>query len=131
MANSEWRICLATSLLLLSAEGGAGATLSYLTIKVGGDLLKHGGVVSLYPIPVLEDDWPTIAGDELVQACTIADEQWPDMNARWWRAVAEQRLERLRDRALRRCYDSSWFGGGTCEPDPESDEPAYLYKSTK
>ncbi|KAA3506303.1 hypothetical protein [Agrobacterium rosae] len=70
-------------------------------------------------------------GDELAQACTIADEQWPALNALWWRAIAEQRLERLRDRALRRCYDSSFFGGGACEPDPESDEPAYLYKNKK
>lgn len=258
-------VLLAMSIFLLGAEPSAGATLSDLTIEVGGDLLKHGGVVTVYPIPVSEDAWPATSGDEaattirvngryaevqlryprggkytfrfrpaeevpapkasatqvltiigtdekdqgpqmtagfkdayssggqiirilplmeyagqdeatrsaarwgqterydttppadqrsaralltviehgqerpllrckgdeLVQACTIADEQWSALNALWWRAIAEQRLERLRDRALRRCYDSSWLGGGTCEPDPRSDEPAYLYKSAK
>ncbi|MCX8571179.1 hypothetical protein [Aminobacter sp. MET-1] len=67
-------------------------------------------------------------GDQLAQVCTIPGDRWPVLEARWWRAIAEQRLERLRDRALRRCYDSSWSGGGRCEPDPESDEPAYLYR---
>lgn len=69
-------------------------------------------------------------GGKRVQVCTIADDQWPALEARWWRAIAEQRLERLRDRALRSCYDSnrSLFGGGTCVADPESDEPVYFYR---
>lgn len=68
------------------------------------------------------------AGDGRVQVCTIARERWPLLEARWWRSIAEQRLERLRDHALRRCYDSTWLGGGTCTPDPQSDEPAYIHR---
>lgn len=68
-------------------------------------------------------------GDPLVQLCLIANDQWRDLDALWWRAIAEQRLERLQHYALRRCYDSSWFGGGTCKDDPASDEPAYFYKN--
>lgn len=258
-------VLLAMGMLMFAAEPGAGATPSDLTIEVGGDLLKHGGVVTVYPIPVSEQAWSTAnsddatakiridsryaevqlryprggkftyrfrptegpvdeeapftqvltiigtdeqdqgpqmtagfkdayssggqiirilplmeragqdetarsaarwgetqrydapppadqrsaraliaivergqqrpplqcTGGELVQACTIVAEQWPAIEAHWWRAIAEQRLERLRYHAQRRCYDSSWFGGGTCEPDPDSDEPAYFYVHKK
>lgn len=70
-------------------------------------------------------------GDELVQTCTIAADQWPALEARWWRAIAESRLGRLDHYALRRCYDSnrSWTGTGTCERDTKSDEPEYIHKN--
>ncbi|MXN50747.1 hypothetical protein GR158_06435 [Shinella sp. AETb1-6] len=68
------------------------------------------------------------AGNTSVQVCTIPQNQWPTLDMRWWRDIAEARLERLDYHALRRCYDSSWLGGGTCEPDPKSDEPAYFRK---
>jgi hypothetical protein len=64
-------------------------------------------------------------GGANVQVCTIPAEQWPRLEARWWRAIAEQRLDRLDHLALRRCYDSSWLGGGICDPVPGSDEPEY------
>jgi hypothetical protein len=65
------------------------------------------------------------SGGTNVQVCTIPAEQWPRLEALWWRAIAEQRLERLDHHALRRCYDSSWLGGGKCDPVPGSDEPEY------
>lgn len=64
-------------------------------------------------------------GDGSVMVCTIAADRWPAVEALWWRAIAEQRLERLHDYALRRCYDSQWFRTKTCEPQPETDEPSY------
>jgi hypothetical protein len=79
---------------------------------------------------VIAGDYPQRAlyacnGDANVQVCTIPVEQWPRLEALWWRAIAEQRLERLNHHALRRCYDSSWLGGGICDPVPSSDEPEY------
>lgn len=68
-------------------------------------------------------------GDKQIQLCTIPDEQWPALEARWWRYIADARLERLDHYALRLCYDSTWLEGGTCIPDPKSDEPEYLYRS--
>jgi hypothetical protein len=64
-------------------------------------------------------------GGANVQACTIPAEQWPRLETLWWRAIAEQRLDRLHDHALRRCNDSSWLGGGLCDPVPSSNEPEY------
>jgi hypothetical protein len=62
-----------------------------------------------------------------VQVCTIATERWPLMEARWWRNIADARLERLRHHALRRCYDSRKIESArNCEPVPGSDEPEYL-----
>lgn len=63
-------------------------------------------------------------GTDRVQQCAITAERWPAVEARWWRAIAEQRLERLRYHAQDRCRDSRWLGGA-CEPDPQSDEPAF------
>ncbi|WP_313664705.1 hypothetical protein [Shinella sp.] len=67
-------------------------------------------------------------GNASVQVCTIPPDQWPALDMRWWRDIAEARLERLDHHALRRCYNSSWLGGGTCEADPQSDEPAYNHR---
>jgi hypothetical protein len=67
-------------------------------------------------------------GGARVQVCTITRDQWTGLEARWWRAIAEDRLERLTHYALRRCYDSTWFGGGTCISDPSSNEPAFQYQ---
>ncbi|MGL4525877.1 MAG: hypothetical protein ACRCUC_02760 [Aestuariivirga sp.] len=71
---------------------------------------------------------PTLActGTATVQVCIVPPEQWERLTARWWRELAESRLERLTDRALRRCYDSSWLGGGQCDPDPASNEPQFI-----
>ena len=66
------------------------------------------------------------ARSEQVQVCQPAVGEWPTIEARWWRSIAEQRLERLNHHALRNCYDSKWFGNGKCEADPESDEPSYI-----
>lgn len=75
------------------------------------------------------EPWPlTCTGDERAQVCTIAKEKWVALEARWWRSIAESRLERLNHHALRRCYDSTWSSGGTCEADPNSNEPAYNYR---
>lgn len=68
-------------------------------------------------------------GDGRAQVCTIPRQRWTALEARWWRSIAESRLERLRDRALRRCYDEAPSSGGTCEPDPRSSEPAYRHRS--
>jgi hypothetical protein len=81
-------------------------------------------------LDMIAGDYPQRAlyacnGGANVQVCTIPAEQWPRLEARWWRAIAEQRLDRLHDHALRRCYDSSWLGGGKCDPLPGSNEPEY------
>lgn len=65
---------------------------------------------------------------EQVRVCHPAIGQWSTIEARWWRSIAEQRLERLNHLALRNCYDSKWFGNGKCEADPESDEPRYILR---
>jgi len=67
--------------------------------------------------------------DRQVQVCSIPEGQWPALEARWWRYIAEARLERLDHYALRRCYDSTWFGGGACIADPKSDEPKYFHRT--
>lgn len=62
-----------------------------------------------------------------VQVCTVPAERWPLMEMRWWRSIAEARLERLQHHALRRCYDARKVESArNCEPVPGSDEPAYL-----
>jgi hypothetical protein len=66
------------------------------------------------------------SGSTEVQTCVVPADQWSKLESRWWRAIAEQRLERLQHHALRRCYDSSWLGGGTCDPDPASNEPEFV-----
>jgi hypothetical protein len=72
----------------------------------------------------------TCSGDTLVQACRVAAHEWNAMTMLWWRALAESRLERFRDRALKRCYDDNLAkgGGDHCKPDPTSHEPAYLWQ---
>jgi hypothetical protein len=67
------------------------------------------------------------SGAANVQVCTVAAERWPLMEMRWWRSIAEARLERLQHHALRRCYDSRKVESSrNCEPVPGSDEPEYL-----
>ncbi len=54
------RICLKTcltSLLLAAMPGLACANTADLTIEVSGDLAQHGGVVTVYPLPVTADQW--------------------------------------------------------------------------
>jgi hypothetical protein len=68
----------------------------------------------------------TCTGSTVAQICTVPAEQLEQLTARWWRELAESRLERQRDRALRRCYDSSLLGGGQCDPNPASNEPEYV-----
>ena len=46
-------------------------------------------------------------GDKQARVCTIPAEQWPALEARWWRYIAEARLGRLDHGALRRCYDNT------------------------
>jgi hypothetical protein len=72
----------------------------------------------------------TCSGDTLVQACIVATHAWDGVTLQWWRALAESRLERFRDRALRRCYDDNLAkgGGDYCKPDPTSNEPAYVWR---
>jgi hypothetical protein len=84
-------------------------------------------VRSLVPIMGEDRHRPLLAcdGDQRVQSCVVPAEKWTQLELRWWRAIAESRLERLHHHALRRCYDSSWFGGGSCDPDPASNEPKY------
>ncbi len=64
-------------------------------------------------------------GGANAQVCIFPAELWPRIEARWWRAIADERLERLDHHALRRCYDSSGLGGGNCDPVPGSNEPEY------
>jgi hypothetical protein len=68
----------------------------------------------------------TCTGSALVQICGFSSEQWERVTALWWRQLAESRLERLDYFALRRCYDSSFFGGVKCDENPTSNEPEYL-----
>ncbi|WP_312797922.1 hypothetical protein [Tianweitania sp.] len=67
-------------------------------------------------------------GDLRAQVCTIAPERRAEIEPLWWRALAEDRLERLNFYALRRCYDSTWTGGGSCDAVPDSDEPDYKHR---
>lgn len=80
-------------------------------------------------IGVMDDDARRIPlrceGDARVQACTVEPARWPGVEALWWRAIAEGRLERLHYHALRRCYDAQWFARRTCEADPDADEPRF------
>jgi hypothetical protein len=72
----------------------------------------------------------TCSGDALVQACIVAAHAWDGVTLQWWRALAESRLERFRDRALARCYDDNLAkgGGDHCKRDPTSNEPAYVWR---
>jgi hypothetical protein len=72
----------------------------------------------------------TCSGDTLVQACIVAAHAWDGVTLQWWRFLAEGRLERFGDRALRRCYDDNLAkgGGDHCKPDPTSNEPAYVWR---
>ncbi len=72
----------------------------------------------------------TCSGDTLVQSCVVDTDEWGNLHLRWWKALAEGRLERFRDRALRRCYDDNLAkgGGDHCKPDPRSNEPAYVWR---
>jgi hypothetical protein len=80
-------------------------------------------------VSIIEDDpqKPEFAcsGTATVQVCVIPPDQWDRLTARWWRALAESRLDRMRDRAVRRCHDSS-SSVGQCDPDPASNEPQYI-----
>jgi hypothetical protein len=80
-------------------------------------------------VPLMDEDRhrPLLAcdGDQYVQICIVPTDKWPPLEARWWRAIAESRLERLHHHALRRCYDSSSLSGGNCDPDPRSNEPQF------
>lgn len=42
---------------LASFSASARADLSDLTLEVAGDLLKHGGVVTVYSIKIPADEW--------------------------------------------------------------------------
>jgi hypothetical protein len=72
----------------------------------------------------------TCSGDDLVQTCVITARAWEGVTLQWWKTLAETRLERFRDRALRRCYDDNLAkgGGDHCKPDPRSNEPAYVWR---
>lgn len=67
------------------------------------------------------------ADDEAVEICAPDPEDALLMEALWWRAIAEGRLERLRHDALNACYDS----GGlfeqpkSCDSVPGRGWPAY------
>jgi hypothetical protein len=76
-----------------------------------------------------DSDAPKLAceGSGPVRACTLPRGDWPALELLWWRGIAESRLERLDHYALRRCYDSVWFREGRCEPEADSDEPAYRH----
>lgn len=67
-------------------------------------------------------------GDDFVQICTIAPKARPKVELRWWRSIAESRLERLRHHALRRCYDSTSLPNAHCTPAEGSNEPRYELK---
>jgi hypothetical protein len=64
-------------------------------------------------------------GDARVQACTVEPARWAAVEARWWRAIAEGRLERLEFHALNRCYAAQQSQPRDCKPDPDSDEPRF------
>ncbi len=68
------------------------------------------------------------AGGKVVQACTVALESWPIIDALWWRGIAKSRLERLQHHALRRCYDGSGSDGGHCDPTTGSNEPEFTWR---
>lgn len=52
-----------TAIFLLGIGQGAAASSTTLTIEVGDTLFKHGGVVTVYPIPVSPEEWMGDAGD--------------------------------------------------------------------
>jgi hypothetical protein len=66
------------------------------------------------------------SGSANVQACVVSPEQWQTLTARWWRELAESRLERQTDRALRACYDNNRQAGSQCDADPASNEPQFV-----
>lgn len=107
---ARWGQTVGDDAVPLADEGSA---------RVLADMVRE----AMKPVPL------ECKGDKQVQFCTIPDEQWPALDARWWRFIAEARLGRLDHYALRRCYDSSLSGDGTCIPDPKSDEPEYLHRS--
>lgn len=67
-------------------------------------------------------------GDGRVQVCTVRADAWSQIETRWWRAIAELRLDRLEHHALRHCYDSGGFFSrpSRCRQDPDSDEPKFI-----
>lgn len=65
-------------------------------------------------------------GGPTVQTCVIASVDRAKAELRWWRGIAEQRLERLSYHALRDCYDNrSIFATGNCTGVAGSDEPTF------
>lgn len=50
------------AMLLLGIGQSTAASSTTLTIEVSDALLKHGGVVTVYPIPVSPEEWSANAG---------------------------------------------------------------------
>ena len=65
--------------------------------------------------------------DSAVTVCTPHPDDALLMEALWWRAIAEGRLERLRHDALRACYDGGGLFGRPerCDPVPGRGWPTY------
>lgn len=115
------------------SESDATRTSAQWGETVGNDAVPPADARSARALMAVVDHGPApfpfqCTGTGRVQTCTIVKDIWPVLEARWWRAIAESRLERLRHHALDRCYDSSWLRNGTCEAAPNSDEPEYIYK---
>jgi hypothetical protein len=60
MFNHAPRRAIALTVMLMA--GSAGASDADLTIEVGGALFEHGGVVTIYPIPVAPEELPVQDG---------------------------------------------------------------------
>ncbi|MEO0372505.1 MAG: hypothetical protein AAF231_13690 [Pseudomonadota bacterium] len=69
----------------------------------------------------------TCRQEGLLRICTPDPEDALLLEALWWRAVAEARLERLRHNALRACYDSGGLFGrpDRCDATPGRGWPEY------
>jgi hypothetical protein len=68
----------------------------------------------------------TCTGSTTVRVCVIPANNWEALTTRWWRELAESRLERMRDRAVARCHAGPPEGSGQCDADPASNEPTFV-----
>lgn len=79
---------------------------------------------------IIDDDMQkpalTCTGSKTVQVCVIPADKWEALTARWWRELAESRLDRMRDRAVARCHAGPPEGSGRCDADPASNEPTFV-----
>jgi hypothetical protein len=83
--SSTWTIMaksLAVVLPILAVSSVAYANTSELTIEVAGDLAKHGGVVTVYPIKVSPADWASSIAPNALKSVRV-EQRYAEIQLRY------------------------------------------------